>query len=89
MIVSRATCQAPSASRPTLNVVPPTSVAMMFGWPTTFDNAPIATIPAAGPDSIVCTGTVSSAVRTPPLACRISSGAARPRLVSCWFRRRR
>ena len=58
-------------------VVPPMSMLSALGAPIARASAAVAMTPAAGPDSITCTGRwrPPSAVMTPPLDCMMRSGA--------------
>jgi hypothetical protein len=74
----------PCSTMAHLAVVPPMSNEISRSRPSTPASAAQPTAPAAGPDSIVCTGLAraASTENAPPLDCVISSRPRKPRSPS-------
>lgn len=84
MMVVLARTGSPSTTRPTRNVVPPTSVEMMFLCPSCWprDTDPMTPPVSTEPTVLIAFAGASAAATAPPLPCMTSSGPARPSAVS-------
>ena len=84
IIGRRAYCNRPSATRPTSKLVPPTSVATTFAWPSRRPRSSDAHTPPTGPEFNVSTGacTIRAASCTPPLDCVTTNLPRKPRAAN-------